>query len=201
VICRAGVIVSIALATPAFADPAPAPDPRAVEAAEDANLVSNAPRTGTVLAFAVGGGIVLGGNGAGDTGVGRGPSLSFRVGHVATRDTVITFELTGGSRLHEAAVSGSALLHDDDYNLMAGALVYVLPSVWLRGAGGLSVITFESTMGTTPHAGVAGLGGVGVDIARWRQLVLGIEGWGLTSVVGARGVVFDSGLCLGLTYY
>lgn len=200
-IARAGVVVAIAIATPALADPSAAPDPRAIAAAEDANLVSNAPRTGTVLSISLGGGLVLGGNAAGDTGVGRGPSASFRVGHVATRDTVITFELTGGSRLHAAGVSGSPLYHDDDYNLMAGALVYVLPSVWLRGAGGLSVITFDSSMGTTPHAGIAGLGGIGVDIARWRQVVLGLEGWGLTSIVGARGVVFDSGLCVGLTYY
>jgi hypothetical protein len=199
---RAGVVAALcALATPALADPTPAPDPRAVQAGEDANLVSNAPRTGTVLSISLGGGLVLGGNAAGDTGVGSGPSASFRVGHVATRDTVITFEVTGGSRFHSAAVSGAPLYHDADYNLMAGALVYVLPSVWLRGAGGLSVITFESSMGTTPHAGVAGLAGFGIDFVRWRQVVLGVEGWGLTSIVGARGVVFDSGLCLGLTYY
>jgi hypothetical protein len=85
--------------------------------------------------------------------------------------------------------------------LMAGALTYVAPSLWLRGAGGLSVITFDDSTGAKPRAGIAGLVGVGIDIVRWRQVVLGLEGWGMTSLVAVRGIVFDSGLCLGLTYY
>lgn len=194
----------VVLAAPAFADPPqPKPDPRAVEAGEEANLVSDAPRSGTTFSFSLGAGLVLGGNGSnlGDTGVGSGPAISFRIGHVATRDTVITFELTGGSRVHETAVSGSPLYHDDDFNLMGGALVYVSPSFWLRGAGGLSVISFDDSRGMSPHAGVAALGGFGIDLVRWRKLVLGLEGWGLTSIVGVRGLVFDTGFGLGLTYY
>ena len=82
---RAAALAIAALAAPAFADP-PA-DPRAVAAGDEANLVSNAPRSGVVFAVALGGGLVLGGNGsaAGDTGVGRGEAISFRVGHVASR--------------------------------------------------------------------------------------------------------------------
>jgi hypothetical protein len=200
-------MIARAVALLAFAAPATAvadqPDSRAVQAAEDSNLVSNAPRSGTTFSISLGGGLILGGNAGnvGDTGVGRGVSASFRVGHVATRDTVITFELTGGSRFHESNVTGSPLYHDDDFNLMAGALLYVAPSLWVRGAGGLSVITFDDSTGAKPHAGIAGLFGLGLDFVRWRQLVLGIETWGLTSIVTVRGVVFDSGLCLGLTYY
>jgi hypothetical protein len=190
------------LAAPAFAD-TPPPDARAVQAGEDANLVSDAPRAGVTFSAALGGALVLGGNGnnIGDTGVGRGVALSFRVGHVATRDTVITLEFTGGSRFHEASVSGSPLYHDDDFNLLAGALVYITPSVWLRGSAGLSVISFDDSAGIMPRAGVAGLGGIGIDIVRWRKLVLGIEGWGMTSIVAVRGVVFESALALGLSYY
>jgi hypothetical protein len=197
---RAVALLALAAPATAFADQ---PDSRAVQAGEDSNLVSNAPRSGTTFSISLGGGLILGGNAGnvGDTGVGRGVSASFRVGHVATRDTVITFELTGGSRFHESNVTGSPLYHDDDYNLMAGALTYVAPSLWLRGAGGLSVITFDDSTGSKPRAGIAGLVGVGVDIVRWRQVVLGLEGWGMTSLVAVRGVVFDSGLCLGLTYY
>jgi hypothetical protein len=199
-IARAVALLAMAASATAVADE---PDSRAVQAGEDANLVSNAPRSGLTLSLSLGGGLVLGGNAGniGDTGVGRGPSASFRIGHVATRDTVITFELTGGSRLHESNVSGSPLYHDDDYNLMAGALLYVAPSLWVRGAGGLSVITFDDSTGSKPHAGISGLFGLGLDFVRWRQLVLGIETWGMTSIVTVRGVVFDSGLCLGLTYY
>jgi hypothetical protein len=200
VIARAVALVAMAASATAFADE---PDSRAVQAGDESNMVSNAPRSGLTLSLSLGGGLVLGGNAGnvGDTGVGRGPSASFRIGHVATRDTVITFELTGGSRLHESNISGSPLYHDDDYNLMAGALLYVAPSLWVRGAGGLAVITFDDSTGSKPHAGISGLSGLGLDFVRWRQLVLGIETWGMTSIVSVRGVVFDSGLCLGLTYY
>lgn len=203
---RGAALAIAVLAAPAFADTTtPPPDPRAVEAGEQANLVSDAPRSGTVLAFGLGGDLMLGGNGsaAGDVGVGDGVALSFRVGHVATRDTVITFELAYGSRLHGSNLKGAPVLRDDDVNLMAGALVYVAPRIWFRGAGGLSLITFDAsgTSNIKPHGGVAGLGGVGIDLVRWRKLVLGIEGWGLTSIVGVRGLVFESGLGLGLTYY
>ncbi|HEX4450608.1 MAG TPA: hypothetical protein VH143_07050 [Kofleriaceae bacterium] len=199
-IARAVALLSLAASATAFADE---PDSRAVQAGDEANLVSNAPRSGLTLSLSLGGGLVLGGNAGnvGDTGVGRGPSASFRIGHVATRDTVITFELTGGSRLHESNVTGSPLYHDDDYNLLAGALLYVAPSLWVRGAGGLSVITFDDSTGAKAHAGISGLFGLGLDFVRWRQLVLGIETWGMTSIVTVRGVVFDTGLCLGLTYY
>jgi hypothetical protein len=202
VIGRAAVAaLALAVAAPVRADSTA--DPRAVQAADEANLESNAPRSGITLSASLGGGLVIGGNGggAGDTGVGRGPSLSLRIGHVATRDTVLTFELTGGSRFHQAAVSGSPLYHDDDFNLMAGALTYVAPSLWLRGAGGLSVISFDDSMGTKARPGFATLFGLGIDFVRWRKLVLGLESWGILSVVAVRGVVLDTGLCLGLSYY
>ena len=198
---RATALAIVLLATPAFADPQP--DPRAVQAGEEANLVSDAPRSGVTFSFSVGDALVLGGNGSnmGDIGVGNGPALSLRVGHVATRDTVITFELTGSSRFHSTNVTGAPVYHDEDVNLLAGALVYVTPSVWLRAAGGLSVITFDDSSGDKPRAGVGGVGGIGIDLVRWRKLVLGLEGWGLSSIVAVRGYVFDTGLALGLTYY
>ena len=199
-IARAVALLALAAPATALAD---APDARALQAADESNLVSNAPRSGFTLSISLGGNLVLGGNAGnvGDTGVGRGPSASFRIGHVATRDTVITFELTGGSRLHESNITGSPLYHDDDYNLMAGALTYVAPSLWLRGAAGLSVITFDDSTGSKPRAGISGLAGIGLDLVRWKKLVLGLEGWGMTSIVAVRGIVFDSALCLGLTYY
>ncbi len=195
-IARAVALLAMTASATAFADE---PDSRSGGASVSmrANLVSNAPRSGLTLSLSLGGGLVLGGNAGniGDTGVGRGPSASFRIGHVATRDTVITFELTGGSRLHESNVSGSPLYHDDDYNLMAGALLYVAPSLWVRGAGGLSVITFDDSTGSKPHAGISGLFGLGLDFVRWRQLVLGIETWGMTSIVTVRGTSCSTPAC------
>jgi hypothetical protein len=196
-------LVLCMLAGTAFAD-ASQPDTRATQAGDDANLESNAPRSGTTFSFSVGGGLVLGGKTSAidSDSVGRGPSVSFRLGHVATRDTVITFEVTGGTRLHEEAVTGNTKLdHDDDYSAMAGALTYVAPSLWLRGAGGVTVFTSDDAKGTWRHAGLSGLVGIGIDFIRFHSLVLGIESWGVLSMVAARGGVFDSGLALGLTYY
>jgi hypothetical protein len=182
------------------APPAPpstsAPDPSAQEAADEANLESNAPRHGTTFSVALGGGLTM------SDGVGRGPSASFRVGHVATPLTVLTFELTGGSLLHQD--TGSTMLrHNDDFSLMAGALHYVAASLWIRGAGGLTVYTTDN-LPPEPHpahAGLGGLVGLGIDFVRWHYLVLGVESFGQMSIVSTKGLVFNSGLCLGLTYY
>jgi hypothetical protein len=179
---------------------APAPsanlDPTAQEAAEEANLESNAPRHGTTFSISVGGGLTMG------DGVGRGPSASFRVGHVATPLTVLTFELTGGSLLHQDKAS-TTIHHNDDFSLMAGALHYVNASLWVRGAGGLTVYTTDNTPPELhpAHAGLGGLVGLGIDFVRWHYLVLGLESFGQLSVVSTKGLVFNSGLCLGLTYY
>jgi hypothetical protein len=172
------------------------PDPTAEEAAEEANLESNAPRHGTTFSISVGAGLTMG------DGVGRGPSASFRVGHVATPLTVLTFELTGGSLLHQDKAS-TQIHHNDDFSLMAGALHYVNASLWLRGAGGLTVYTTDNTPPELhpAHPGIGGLVGLGIDFVRWHYLVLGLESFGQLSVVSTKGLVFNSGLCLGLSYY
>jgi hypothetical protein len=178
--------------------PAPSPDPVAEEAASEANLESNAPRAGMTFSFSVGGGLTMG------DGVGRGPSVSFRIGHVATRTTVLTFELTIGSLLHQR--EGETVIHHNDFaGLLAGGLHYVNSSLWLRGAGGLVVYTTDNDAmhsETHPsHPGAGGLFGVGIDLARWHYLVLGLEAYGEMAVISTKGLMFNSGFCLGLTYY
>lgn len=187
-----GCGVGCALAGVAHADPRD----RAEEAAGEANLESNAARSGITFSVSLGAGITMG------DGAGRGPAASFRLGHVATSTTVLTIELTGGSLLHQRAGS-SALLHNDLFGLMAGGLHYVSGSLWLRASGGVVAYTIDpgdATAGTA-HAGVGGLGGIGVDLARWHYLVLGLETFGQLAMVSTRGAMFNSGLCLGLTYY
>ena len=187
-----GCAVGCALAGVAHADPRD----RAEEAAGEANLESNAARSGITFSVSAGAGITMG------DGAGRGPAASFRLGHVATSTTVLTIELTGGSLLHQR-VGSSALLHNDLFGLMAGGLHYVSGSLWLRASGGVVAYTIDpgdATVGTA-HAGVGGLGGIGVDLARWHYLVLGLETFGQLAMVSTRGVMFNSGLCLGLTYY
>jgi hypothetical protein len=179
--------------------PAPVspPDPAAEEAASEANLESIAPRAGMTFSGSVGGGLTMG------DGVGRGPAASFRVGRVATPTTVLTFELTGGSLLHQMDTKGSPIQHNDLFSVMAGGLHYVNSSLWIRGAGGLSVYTTDNTPAEPKpaHPGVGGLFGVGIDLARWHYLVLGLETYGQMAVISTRGLMFNSGLCLGLTYY
>lgn len=179
--------------------PAPAPsppDPDTVEAASEANLESDAPRAGVVLAASVGAGITMG------DGVGRGPALSLRVGHVATPVTVLTFEIVGGSLLHQQ-MSSSTILHNDDISLMAGALRYINRSLWVRAAGGVTTYTEDNVVTSlrAVHGGVGGLVGIGVDLVRWHYLVLGLETFNQMSIVSKKGLLYNNGLCLGLTYY
>src|SRR5512140_931932 len=188
VIVRALAIVGL-VAGAAAADPAA--DSRAEEQASEANLVSNAPRAGVTFSAALGGGLIMG------DGVGRGPAASFRLGHVATSKTVLTFEIAAGSLLHEPMAGD--LRHNDLAHLMAGALYYAGPSVWIRGAGGLTLYTVSDPgQSNKPHSGVGGLGGVGIDLVRWHYLVLGIESFATLSIVSTRGLMLGSGLCLGL---
>lgn len=178
----------------------PEPDEIANVESEEANLESKAPRKGLTFAGAAGGGLMLGG----DVGVGRGPTLSLRLGHVATRKTVITFELNRGDALHKASMDGDTL-YDINVSLLAGAQRYTSRSFWVRAAGGMTFLTKNATSaagtgGESPRAGVGGLFGAGLDIARWGYLVLGFEGFGMASITG-DGLKAQLSFGLGLSYY
>jgi hypothetical protein len=193
ILCSLGAVAhadAMATDTP---PPSP-PDPSAQEQANEANLVSNAPREGMTFSAAIGSGLTLG------DGVGRGPGVSFRLGHVATPRTVLTFEVTIGTLLHEPTPND--LRHNDVGNLMAGALYYVNTSLWVRGAGGLTLYTVSDPgQSSKPHPGIGSLVGIGVDLFRWHYLVLGIETFSSLSVVATRGLLLNSNLGIGLTYY
>src|SRR4051812_6349183 len=142
-IARTAILVTLAaVATSAHADPArpltpPAdttPDPSVADAAE-ANLESIENRNGLTFAASFGGGLILG-FGIKDS-VGRGGSLSLRLGHVATRPTVITFELGVTAALHKPPGMNSNIETNTNTNVLAGALHYVNPSLWVRFSGGI----------------------------------------------------------------
>lgn len=178
--------------------PAPPPGPPdeiADDEAREANLESNAPREGLTFAGAVGFGILIGG----DIGVGRGPALSLRLGHVATRKSVITFELVGSGGLHK---NMTQTFTDSNVGLFAGVQRYASGSFWIRAAGGLDVFTANSGggMAGTPHGGIGALFGAGLDIARWGYLVLGFESTWLASVTG-DGPKAQLMFSTNLTYY
>lgn len=192
----------VAFASPAHADTAAKSEPKPDEIADvesrEANLESKEPRKGFTFAGSIGGSITIGSE------VGRGPATSFRLGHVATRKTIITFELVATNALHKAAAMSDTLT-DNNVSLLAGAQRYTSASFWLRAAGGFTFLVKNATWpaqtgGEDPRGGVAGLVGGGLDIARWGYLVFGIEGYAITSVT-SDGPKAHLALGLGLTYY
>jgi hypothetical protein len=184
---------------PAAASPKPAsPDEIADIESREANLEPKEPRKDFTLAAAAGGDIMLGG----DIGVGRGPWLSLRLGHVATRKTVITFELNATSGLHKAAMT-SETLTDSIVGLFAGAQRYTSGSFWVRAAGGPAILVTNIETGGSgdkPIAGLGGLVGGGLDLARWGYLVVGLEGFG-TASVSRDGLKAQLAFGLGISYY
>jgi hypothetical protein len=195
-VIRAALVV-IALGGVAGAETrSSAPDPIADEEASEANLESASPRSGLTISLSLGGGLLLGG----DLGVGRGGAASLRIGHVATRHTVITFELSGTGALHKRATDDPTMT-DTNAGLYAGALRYASRSTWVRGAGGLTVFTANVGTGEqNAHAGFGGLVGGGLDLIRWGYVVLGAEVFGMASVTG-DGFKVNTGFCLGLSHY
>jgi hypothetical protein len=185
-------IAVIALCGTATAEP----DVIADEESREANLESKAPREGVTVSLSLGAGLLVGG----DIGVGRGGAVSARIGHVATRRTVITFELTGTGALHRRGEMGEVVT-DTNAGLYAGALRYAGRSTWVRAAGGLTV--FNANVGSDDQfarAGIGGLVGGGLDFVRWGYVVLGAEVFGMGSFT-RDGFKVNTGLCLGLTYY
>jgi hypothetical protein len=194
-----------AAAPPAPASAADAQDP-AVEYAADANLESTANRQGFVLAGSLGGGLLVGLGIAGSTG--RGASFDVRLGHVATPRTVITFEFGATIVRHDTAKRGAMdaeTFTNTNLNLLAGAQYYVSESLWLRFAGGLGRYEAIHVQGVDPNVNVdvqqtgpAVLGGIGVDVARFKWAVFGIE-FGASAMIRS-GVVVASDLRLGVAF-
>jgi hypothetical protein len=183
------------------APPAEAPDP-AVEYAADANLESIENRQGLTIAGSLGGGLLVGLGIEGPTG--RGGSFDVRLGHVATPRTVITFELGGTVVLH--GMTNAATYTNTDLNALAGAQYYVSESLWLRFAGGLGVYQASHVQGSNPSnpsidfrlIGPAVLGAIGVDVARFKWAVFGVELG--TSVMVHSGALVASDLRLGVAF-
>jgi len=213
-IARAGVVAAlVATASAARADaprPAPpeanAPDP-AVQQAGEANLESTAHRRGLTFAAALGGGLMLG-FGIKDS-VGRGGSLSLRLGHVATPRTVITLEAGVTAALHRPAKTveqpDNGIVPNTDVNLLAGAQYYVNPSLWLRLAGGVGlyqgrkVVVSSVALDDVTLIGPAVLGGLGVDLVRFKWAVLGIE-FGASAMINGDGVLVASSAGIGVAF-
>ena len=189
-------------AKPEAAKSAPASEPpdSAAEEAGDANLESTANRRGMTFAAAIGPGVIAG-FGIEDS-VGRGGAVAFRIGRVATPHTVITLELDGSGALHRPTKDTTAV--NTNTELLAGAQYYVSPSLSLRlgmGAGVYTVRGILQTDGTQKERttiGPALLGGIGVDLARVKWAVFGLEASTTAMING--GVLLGSSLKLGVSF-
>jgi hypothetical protein len=199
----AAVVVVCATNAPGHANPLPV-----VERAGDANLEPVGPHRGLTLTAVFTGSTIIAADSTGD--VGRGPGLSLRVGEAMTPDTILTFELTGGSMLHDhAATPGStskSTFTNNSVNALVGAQYYALPSLWLRGSVGVGNYTrrglFNQEMAPVPDTttfGPAALFGIGIDILRRHPFVLGLEAFS-SLIVESTGVVTTSGLGLSVGY-
>ena len=188
-------------APPAPTNPAAKPPVKPDEVADvesrEANLEANDPRSGLTFTFAPGGGTMIG------NGVGRGFALSIRLGEVATRRTVITFEFAGTNALHRQSTDGP-VLQDSNFGLFAGAQTYRTSYLWLRGAGGLTFLVRnamkDGTGGEQPLTGVGGIAGIGFDLLRSGYFVAGLEAMGLASV-SSDGFKVQIGVQLNLSHY
>jgi hypothetical protein len=184
-----------------LAPPPAEPDP-AVEAAGDANLASVEHRQGFTFGIATGGGTTIG-FGLKDS-VGRGGSLALRLGHVATRRTVITFEIDVTAVLHRRGTM-DPFSTNTSTSLVAGAHYYASPSLWLRLAGGAgvyeerNVVLSDGVPGDVRRSGPAVVAGVGVDLFRLKWAVIGLE-LGLSGMIHSDGLLLASGLRVGVAF-
>ena len=179
--------------------PPPPVDPAALRAA-DANLESTAPRRGFTGALALGPSITIG------NGTGNGGALSLRLGQVATPHTVITFEIAGGAQLRRLGAGAEAeTVANSVLGLLVGAQRWIGPSLWVRIGGGVGTFTCPQKCEGAPLGdsvrltGLAGIGGIGVEVVRVRGLTLGVELYALTQL-NREGLFATGSLALSLGF-
>jgi len=186
------VFVAFASVSTAAADgddpPSTDPDEEATRAGE-ANLESTAKRRGFLFGASLGPSVTIGKS----IGTGTGGTLALRLGQVATPRTVIAFEINAGAQVRRVGIGVDAMdkpitevRTNSVASFLAGAQFWFGPSIWIRINGGFGVTTCQkcSTDGTTDtrRGGLAGGGGLGVDIVRFKGLVLGVEAYNVTQL-------------------
>lgn len=184
----------------AEATPEARPDPAAVAAGEEANLVVRRPRTGFVFSVAGGPGFQAGVGVAASTGTGGAASL--RVGHEANRDTLLTLELAATIYTHRetdpVSMTAVSSVHNSSVACV-GAQTWIRPSVWIRGGVGIAVFSRDGTTAATQTRSLGGLGavvGAGLDLFRSRRVAFDLELVGVSAIYG-DGMVVGGGLAVG----
>ena len=180
-------------------DDRPDPEPAADRAA-NANLESVEHRRGVVFSAALGPSLTFHGN------TGTGGTLALKVGHVATPRAVFTFLIGGGAQPHRVGTDGDLVANNVTYAL-AGAQYWLTGSVWVSlGAGGgtfhCNQCIDKTTMipKDTKHAGIASGAGAGVDLVRFKGMVLGLEIYSILLLPTDDKPVLSSGSAMSIAF-
>ncbi|MBA3539773.1 MAG: hypothetical protein H0T79_09095, partial [Deltaproteobacteria bacterium] len=128
-------------------------------------------------------------------------SGSLRLARVMTPTWLLTLELTGTALLHKAAVENRTLVNNASGALLGGQY-FVGPAFWIRGAAGLGVfaLRFDDPMEDRDLLGPATLGGAGLDLARFRHVSIGVEGYTLL-LFNREGAVASTSFLLDVSIY
>lgn len=177
------------------------PDPEpAADRAANANLESIEHRRGIVFSAALGPSLTFHGN------TGTGGTFTVKVGHVATPRAVFTFLIGGGAQPHRVGTDGNLVANNVTYAL-AGAQYWFTGSVWASaGIGGGSFhcnqCIDKDTMiaKDTKHAGPASGVGAGVDLVRFKGMVLGVEIYSVLLLPKDDRAVLSGGSALSLAF-
>jgi hypothetical protein len=190
--------------------PASPPDRAARAQADESNLQPIAERDG----IAVGASLIVWQQVSTIDDADRGGGVVLRLGRAATPNTVVYLEVLTGAFLNITQdLNGGGTTKKETYiegsgGLMATAQTYVRSTVWLRAGGGLASYTqvvpdatkLDMPENRVAHVGLGAVGGIGVDLVRWRTTRLAFEA--VQSLHRFRsGWLFDLGFGIGLTYY
>jgi hypothetical protein len=196
---RTAALLVLAASSVASADPKP---DRAVGSAGNANLESEAHRKGIVLQAGLGGGLVLGFGIAGV--VGNGASGSFRLGRVATENSLVTLELDLVTPRHAvAAMMNSDTYTDQSATFMLGGQFYLNQAAWVRLAGGLGVYHGDHRdmgIADVDLIGPAGAFGAGLEVVRFAHWALGLEMF-TVGMINKDGLMSSTGFLIDAILY
>lgn len=194
---RAAALLLLLATTAAHADDKPDP---AAERAGFANLESIEHRQGITFGAALGPSVTIGG------GTGTGGDLALKLGHVATPKTVFTFVLGGSAQFHRNL--NKDLVANNLTYALAGAQYWAAPSLWIGIGFGAGTYHCNDCIDSddmapvpknTKRAGPSSGVSAGVDLVRYRGVVLGLEVYSI-GVITREGFVTTGGMSLGLSF-
>lgn len=164
-------------------------------------LESSSRHQGLSVTLALGGGLTVG---VGiDGSVGRGPSVSLRVAHMASERWAFTAELANTTLLHRVKGTDSStgeLRTDVGANALLGVQLYLNRVLWLRGGVGLGTFNSDTSdsMARRILSGPAGVGGGGLDLVRFRRAAIGVEMMSI-GMVNREGLLTTTSFMLDLS--